>query len=91
MRAAKGSKLRSGWGSTCGLDRQADDRQATTQPSPQTACFDKECQDILDWSLCGYLSNIGQCALMNTLATFDVPVPCEATCGSCKLNLTLRN
>ena len=67
---------RSGIGSTCGLDRQS--------VGVTGACFDKDCQDHIDWSTCGYLSNIGQCALMNTLASFHVHVPCEATCGSCR-------
>ena len=75
--AKAAAAARSGIGSTCGLDRQS--------VGVTGACFDADCQDEIDWSTCGYLSNIGQCALMNTLATFDVFVPCEATCGACRL------
>ena len=79
MKVTKGSKNRGkeGGSTRCGLDRQTNSTDI---------CYDEDCQDIIDWSTCGYLSNIGQCALMNTLATFDVWVPCAATCGSCKLN-----
>ena len=77
MRGAEGSKIQGEGASTrCGLDRQSD-----------VTCFDPDCQDAIDWSTCGYLSNVGQCGLMNTLADFGVWVPCEATCGSCELNI----
>ena len=48
-----------------------------------------DCRDSLDYSLCAFLANSGQCALMNGLAEFGIYVPCPATCGSCKYSLSL--
>merc|ERR1719264_2245642 len=44
---------------------------------------DPGCADYLDYSLCGFLANSGQCNLMNILAAAGIWVPCSATCGSC--------
>lgn len=44
----------------------------------------ENCRDALDWTLCGYLANLGQCILMKTLAEFGVWIPCLGTCGPCK-------
>ena len=43
-----------------------------------------DCRDSLDYTLCGYLANVGQCALMNTIGAFGIFTPCPATCGTCE-------
>ena len=45
----------------------------------------ENCRDALDWTLCGYLFNTGQCALMVPLALLGVWIPCLGTCGPCEL------
>ena len=44
---------------------------------------EQECIDALDYTLCGYLMNMGQCVTMSSLAAFGIWIPCPATCNTC--------